>query len=156
MPNTYTQIHLQIVFIVKFRQYLIQNSWKPRLYQYISTIIQNNGHKLIVINGMPDHIHILIGMRPNQSLSDLMHDIKRNTSLWINKNKLIKGRFAWQEGYAAFSYSKTELPNVINYINNQEEHHKIKTFKEEYLELLNSFEVVFEEKYLFEMENVIV
>jgi putative transposase len=156
MANTYTQIHLQIVFIVKFRQYLIHDSWKVRLYKYITTIIQNNGHKLIAINGMPDHIHILIGMRPDQSLSSLMQDIKRNSSLWINQNKLVRGKFAWQEGYAAFSYSKSELQNIIAYINNQEEHHREKTFKEEYVGLLNSFEVVFEEKHLFEMEDAII
>jgi REP element-mobilizing transposase RayT len=156
MANTYTQIHLQLVFVAKFREQLINPSWKNRLYKFITGIVQHNGHKLIIINGVPDHIHMLIGMRPSQSLSELMQDIKRDSSAWINKNKLVKGRFAWQEGYAAFSYSKSELQNVINYINSQEEHHKHRTFKEEYIELLNSFEVVFEEKYLFETEDTLV
>lgn len=156
MANTYTQIHLHIVFVVKFRGYLIDPSWKHRLYKFITGIVQQNGHKLIIINGMPDHVHMLIGMRPSQSLSELMQDVKRDSTAWINKNKLVKGRFAWQEGYAAFSYSKSELSNVIRYINNQEDHHARKTFKEEYIGLLNSFEVVFDEKYLFETQDTLI
>ncbi len=108
MANTYTQIHLQIVFVVKYRDRVIHSSWKQRLYKYITGIVQNNGHKLITINGMPDHIHMLIGMRPTQSLSELMQDVKRCSSKWINESKLIQGKFAWQEGYGAFSYSKSE------------------------------------------------
>lgn len=153
MANTYTQIHLQIVFVVKYRDRVIHSSWKQRLYKYITGIVQNNGHKLITINGMPDHIHMLIGMRPTQSLSELMQDVKRCSAKWINESKLIQGKFAWQEGYGAFSYSKSGLPIVIDYIENQEEHHKTTSFKEEYVKLLNSFEVVFEEKYLFETEK---
>ena len=149
MPNTYTQIHIHFVFAVKFRQCLIQNNWKEELYKYISGIIQNNNHKLIIINGMPDHIHILIGMRPTQSISDLMKDVKQFSSKWINEKKFINSRFEWQEGYGAFSYSKSQLENVINYIENQEEHHKKKTFLEEYKETLNKFEVAYELKYCF-------
>ena len=150
MPNTYIQIHIHFVFAVKFRQYLIQNNWKEELYKYISGIIQNNNHKLIIINGMPDHIHILIGMRPTQSISDLMKDVKQFSSKWINEKKFINGRFEWQEGYGAFSYSKSQLKNVINYIENQEEHHRKKTFLEEYKETLDKFEVAYELKYCFQ------
>lgn len=156
MANTYTQIHLQIVFIVKYRGRVVHNSGKHKLYKYITGIVQNNGHKLIAINGMPDHIHMLIGMRPTQSLSELMQDVKRCSSKWINESKLVQEKFAWQEGYGAFSYSKSDLQDVIDYIENQEEHHKTRSFKEEYIHLLNSFEVVFEEKYLFETEEELV
>ena len=149
MPNTYTQILIHFVFAVKFRQCLIQNNWKEELYKYILGIIQNNNHKLIIINGMPDHIHILIGMRPTQSISDLMKDVKQFSSKWINEKKFINSRFEWQEGYGAFSYSKSQLENVINYIENQEVHHKKKTFLEEYKETLDKFEVVYELKYCF-------
>ena len=150
MPNTYIQIHIHFVFAVKFRQYLIQNNWKEELYKYISGIIQNNNHKLIIINGMPDHIHILIGMRPTQSISNLMKDVKQFSSKWINEKKFINSRFEWQEGYGAFSYSKSQLENVINYIENQEEHHRKKTFLEEYKETLDKFEVAYELKYCFQ------
>jgi putative transposase len=149
MSNTYTQIHIHFVFAVKFRQGLIDNEWKEQLNKYITEIIQSNKHKLLAINGMPDHIHILIGMRPTQSISDLMKEVKQSSSLWINKNKFIKQHFEWQEGYGAFSYSKSQIDNVIKYINNQEEHHKKQSFKEEYLEILNKFEIEFDEKYIF-------
>ena len=112
MANTYTQIHIHFVFAVKFRNGIIQSKeWKDSLYKYITGIIQkNNGHKLLSINGMPDHIHILIGIRPSQSVSDLMKDVKQGSSLWINENKLAKCHFEWQEGYGAFSYSKSQIP----------------------------------------------
>ena len=111
MPNTYTQVYLQFVFAVKYRAAVIQPSWKNNLYQYITGIVQNNGHKMLVINGMPDHLHIFIGMMPNQSVSDLMKDIKRSSSIWINENKFVKGKFEWQEGYGAFSYAKSQINN---------------------------------------------
>ena len=104
MPNTYTQIHIQFVFAVKYRQGLIKKEWKDDLYKYITGIIQNQGHKLLAINGVEDHIHILIGLRPKQSISDLMQDVKGGSSKWINDNKFTLGRFEWQEGYGAFSY----------------------------------------------------
>lgn len=107
MPNTYTQIHIHVIFAIQNRLSLISKSWEKRLYQYITGIIQNHGHKLLSINGMPDHIHILFGMRPSQSLSDLMRDVKGDSSLWINENKFVAGKFSWQEGYGAFSYSKS-------------------------------------------------
>lgn len=149
MANTYTQIHIQTVFSVQNRGSLIKVEWKNELYKYISGIIQNHNHKLLQINGMPDHIHILFGMRPTQSLSDLMKQVKQDSSKWINNKGFVNGKFSWQAGYGAFSYSKNQLPNVINYIKNQEEHHKTKTFLNEYLELLNEFEIDYDELYIF-------
>lgn len=149
MSNTYTQIHIHFVFAVKYRLGLINVEWKEELYKYITEITQSNKHKLLAINGMPDHIHILIGMRPTQSISDLMKEVKQSSSLWINENKLTNTKFAWQEGYGAFSYSKSQIDNVIKYINNQEEHHKKKTFIEEYLEMLTKFEIEYDENYIF-------
>ncbi|MDX1943757.1 MAG: IS200/IS605 family transposase [Saprospiraceae bacterium] len=149
MANTYTQIHLHLVFVVKYRLGLIQKSWKDDLYKYITGIIQNNGHKLLIINGMPDHIHILIGFRPTQSLADLMRDIKQMSSLWINEKKLTLSKFAWQEGYGAFSYGHSQLKTIIQYIEKQEEHHRKRTFLEEYKEFLSLFEIEYEEKYIF-------
>lgn len=153
MPNTYTQIHLQIVFAVENRISLINQSWKDELYKYITGIIQNHQHKLLAINGIPDHIHILIGMRPTQALSYLMQQIKRDSSSWINDNKLTKGKFQWQEGYGAFSYSRSHLPNVIEYIENQELHHRKKSFIQEYKEILQKFEISYDERYIFKEIN---
>lgn len=149
MPNTYTQINIHAVFAVQNRLSLISKSWEERLYKYITGIIQNHGHKLLAINGMPDHIHVLFGMRPNQSLSDLMRDVKGDSSLWINENKLVDRKFSWQEGYGAFSYSKSQISAVATYIENQELHHKKKTFIEEYIKILQDFEIEFDEKYIF-------
>ncbi len=154
MANTYTQIHLQLIFAVQNRRSLIQGSWEDRLYEYITGIVQQNTHKMIIINGMPDHLHIVIGMRPIQSLSDLMQDIKGSSSKWINDNKLSTGKFNWQEGFGAFSYSKSQLPKLIEYVKNQKAHHKKKTFIDEYKEFLKAFEVDFDEKYIFkELED---
>jgi Transposase and inactivated derivatives len=149
MANTYTQVHIQFVFAVKYRYGVIDLSWQEELYKYITGIVQNNNHKLIVINGMPDHIHILIGLRPNQSISELMQVIKTNSSKWINEKGFVKGRFEWQEGYGAFSYGKSQVNDVIEYINNQQMHHSKKTFKEEYIEFLKKFEIDYDEKYIF-------
>ncbi|MFM2224122.1 MAG: hypothetical protein RJA07_324 [Bacteroidota bacterium] len=150
MANTYTQVHLHFVFVVKHRDALIQKSWKDELYKYISGIVQHHEHKMICINGMPDHVHLFIGMRPTQSISDLMQDIKGSSSKWINDKKLVRGKFEWQSGYGAFSYSKSQVKDVINYIENQEEHHKKISFKEEYISFLKKFEIDFDEKYLFD------
>ncbi len=149
MPNTYTQVHIQFVFAVKYRDGVIQSSWKDELYKYITGVVQGNKHKLISINGMADHIHILIGLRPTQSISNLMQDIKGSSSKWINEKKFIKGKFEWQEGYGAFSYGKSQIKHVIEYIENQELHHRRKTFKEEYLDFLQKFDVDYDEKYIF-------
>ena len=149
MANTYTQIHIHFVFAVKFRDGIISPQWKETLYKYITGTIHNNNHKLLAINGTSDHIHILIGLRPSQSISDLMKDVKQSSSKWINENKLVKGHFEWQEGYGAFSHSKSQINKVINYIENQELHHKKLTFKEEYLDFLKKFEVDYDEKFVF-------
>jgi REP element-mobilizing transposase RayT len=148
MANTYTQIHLQTVFAVQNRQSLIKKEWRNELYKYITGIIQNHNHKVLQINGTADHIHILFGMRPTQSLSDLMKQVKQDSSKWINSKGFVNGKFSWQAGYGAFSYSKNQIPNVINYIKNQEEHHKIKTFSEEYLELLQEFKIDYNDLYI--------
>jgi REP element-mobilizing transposase RayT len=149
MPNTYTQIHIQVVFTVQNRASIIRKQWQEELYCYITGIIQNYGHKLLAINGMPDHIHILFGMRPTQSLSDLMRAVKGDSSKWINDKRVMMGRFSWQEGYGAFSYSKSHVPNVIEYIKNQQQHHRTKSFIEEYHDFLRKFGVDFEEQYSF-------
>ena len=149
MIKTYTQIHIQAVFAVKNRQSLIQNKWKNELYLYISRIIHNQGHRLLIINGMPDHLHIFFGMRPVQSLSDLLQDIKGDSSKWINKKGFPDKRFSWQESFGAFSYSKSHIPSVIQYINNQEQHHIKRTFIEEYIEHLEKFGIEYDPKYIF-------
>jgi len=149
MANTYTQIHIQSVFAVKKRTGLIQNEWKDELYKYITGIIQNYDHKVLAINGMPDHLHVFFGMRPTQSLSDLMQDIKGGSSKWINERKFTRERFEWQEGFGAFSYSKSQASQVIEYIHNQELHHQKFSFMEEYKRLLTEFEVDFDERYVF-------
>jgi putative transposase len=149
MANTFTQIHIQAIFAVQNRKSLISKSWEKRLYQYITGVIQNHGHKLLAINCMPDHVHMLFGMRPTQSLSDLMRDIKGDSSLWINENKLVTGKFSWQEGFGAFSYSKSQIPAVARYIENQDLHHKKKSFIEEYKKILQDLEIEFDEKYIF-------
>jgi REP element-mobilizing transposase RayT len=149
MANTYTQIHLQFVFAVKYRNGLIHASFKEELYKYISGIIKENNHKLLAINGMPDHLHIFIGMRPSQSISDLLQDIKGSSSKWINEKKFLKVKFEWQEGYGAFSYSKSHVNNVIRYIQNQENHHKKESFRDEYLNFLKVFEIEYDERYIF-------
>ena len=149
MANTYTQIHIQFVYAVKFRESIIGKDWKDELYKYTTGIIQENNHKLIAINGMSDHIHILIGMRPTQSISDLIQDVKGCSSKWINKKGILKGKFEWQEGYGAFSYGKSQVNDVVNYIINQESHHKKITFLEEYQDFLEKFEVEYDEKFIF-------
>lgn len=149
MANTYTQIHIHAIFAVKSRIGLIQKEWKDELCKYITDIIQTHNHKLLANDGMPDHLHIFFGMRPTQSLSDLMQDIKGSSSKWINDKKFIKGHFEWQESYGAFSYSKSQASNVITYIQNQEVHHRKYTFIEEYKEFLRKFEIDYDERYIF-------
>jgi len=149
MANTYTQIHIQCVVAVKFRLALISPSWKERLHQYITAIVQTRQHKMIAINSMPDHLHFLFGCRPTDSISDIMQVVKGESSEWLNKNKISKHKFYWQEGYGAFSYSKSDIPKVANYIHNQEQHHHKKTFLEEYEELLKEFEIEYDDRYIF-------
>ncbi|NJN24785.1 MAG: IS200/IS605 family transposase [Cyclobacteriaceae bacterium] len=150
MPNTYTQLLIQFVFAVKNRDALINEPIRPDVEKYISGIIKNNNHVLLAQYCMPNHCHILVGFNPIQSISDLAKDIKSNSSKWINENKFTPFKFNWQEGFGAFSYSKSQLDVVANYILNQKEHHKKKTFKEEYLDFLQKFNVDYNEKYLFE------
>lgn len=150
MPNTYSQIYIQFVFAVKGRQSLIQNSFKDELEKYICGIVNGKNQKPLAVYCMPDHIHLLVGLSPNMSVSDLVRDVKNNSSKFINQKDFTKIKFKWQEGYGAFSYSKSQLDRVINYILNQKEHHRKKTFKEEYIDFLQKFEVEYDEKYLFD------
>lgn len=150
MAGTFSQIYIQIVFAVKNRDILITPLWEEELYKYITGIVTHKEQKMLAINGMPDHIHFLIGMRPTCCLSDLVREIKKSSNDFIKENKFTRLKFEWQSGYGAFSYSHSNLNNVINYIINQKEHHKNKTFKEEYLEFLQKFEIEHDEKYLFD------
>jgi putative transposase len=150
MANTYTQMYIQIVFAVKRRQNLIQKKWKDELNKYICGIVNGKGQKVYAIGGVEDHIHILVSIKPNIAISDLVRDIKANSSKWINENEFVRGKFQWQEGFGAFSYAQSQLDNVIAYINNQEQHHQKKTFKDEYLTLLQKFDIEYDEKYLFD------
>jgi putative transposase len=150
MPNTYSQLYVQIVFAVKYRQNLISKNNREELHKYITGIVQNREQKMLAIFCMPDHIHIFVNIKPAISISDLVRDIKTNSTKFINDSNWVKGKFNWQEGFGAFSYSKSHIGNVVNYILNQEEHHKAKTFKEEYLEFLEKFEIEYNENYLFE------
>jgi putative transposase len=149
MANTYTQIHIQAAFSVQNRDSIILVNWQDELYKYITGIVQNYKHKLLAINGMPDHIHILFGLRPTQSVSDLIQDIKGSSSKWINEKRFVRGKFSWQEGYAAFSYAKTDLPNLMSYIKHQKDHHKKRTFIEEYLDLLKEFDIEYDDRFVF-------
>jgi REP element-mobilizing transposase RayT len=150
MPNTYTQIYIHVVFAVKNRDALISSSWKERLHKYMTGIIQNQGHKLIAINTMPDHVHIFIGMEPDAALSDLVRDIKRDSTNFVNNEIRLKGKFSWQEGFGAFSYSHSQIDSVAKYILGQEEHHRLKTFKEEYETMLKEYAVEYNDRYVFE------
>ncbi len=150
MPNTYTQLYIQIVFTVKGKQNLIPKSKQEELFKYISGIISNKGHKSIIVNGMSDHIHLFVGLKPSISISELARDVKNNSSKFINKSGWLKNNFSWQEGFGAFSYSNSQIDKVYNYILNQEKHHQEKTFKKEYTELLDEFDVDYLEKYLFD------
>jgi putative transposase len=149
MANTYTQIYIQVVFAVSGRLSLIRNEHKEVIHKYITGIIRNDGHKLIAINGMSDHLHILLGLKPDMALSDLVRDIKANSSKFINGRRLTQGKFSWQEGYGAFSYGHSQLDTIIRYIQDQEQHHSRRSFKDEYLTLLKKFRVEFENKYVF-------
>ncbi len=150
MPNTYSQIYIQIVFAVQGRQNLISKSHREELQKYINGIVQNRDQKLLSIFCMPDHTHLLIGMKPSLSISDLIRDIKAGSSKFINDNNWINGIFNWQTGFGAFSYSKGQIDSVIKYILNQEEHHKKSTFREEYTEFLKKYEIEYNDNYLFE------
>ncbi len=149
MGNTYSQIHIQCVAAVKYRRSLIALEWKEELHKYITGIVQNNGHKMIEINTMPDHLHFLFGCRPDQSISDLMRFVKGDSSEWINKEKFCPSTFRWQGGFGAFSYSKSQIPIVANYIHNQEKHHRKKTFLDEYTKMLEKTGITYDPRYIF-------
>jgi putative transposase len=150
MANTYTRIYIHIVFAVKYRHALIESAWKERLHKYITGIVQNRGHKLIAINTMPNHGHIFIGMKPDAALSDLIRDIKRDSTNFVNNEIRLNGKFSWQEGFGAFSYSHSQIDSVVKYIFNQEEHHCVKTFREEYESMLKDYEIEHDSRYIFE------
>jgi REP element-mobilizing transposase RayT len=149
-PGTFTQLYIHLVFAVKHRQSLLHDTICPRIFEYMSGILTNMRHKSIIINGMPDHVHILFGLHPSVSISDTVLDVKRGSSLWINQERFFRGQFVWQEGYGAFSYSRSQLDDVYQYIKNQQEHHKRRTFQEEYIDFLEKFAVEYDARFLFE------
>lgn len=148
--GTFSQLYVQLVFAVRGRQNLILPAWEDELYKYITGIIQLKGQKLLAINGMPDHVHILISMKPTCCLSDLVREVKKSSNSFIKSKGFVNGKFEWQSGFGAFSYSQTAVKNVISYIDNQKNHHKKRKFKDEYLLFLKKFEVEYKEEYLFE------
>jgi len=150
LANTYTQLYIQLVFSPKGRISFIQPAWEDQLFKYVTAVVQNDKHKMLAINGMPDHIHIFLGLNPAISISDLVKDIKRASNNWIKDRKFIKGKFEWQEGYGAFSYSKSQIDQVCKYIENQKSHHAKTSFKSEYIALLKLFYISFKDEYLFE------
>ncbi|TAL73517.1 MAG: IS200/IS605 family transposase [Bacteroidetes bacterium] len=150
MANTYTQCYFHLVFAVKNRDALIKKEWKDEIEKYITGIVQNHQHKMLAIASMPDHAHILIGYNVNQLIPDMVEEIKTSTNKWIKENKLSGFKFEWQKGYGAFTHSRSQIDNVVKYILSQEEHHRKKPFKEEYLEMLEKNNVEFKQEYLFE------
>ncbi len=150
MANAYTQIYIQVVFAVAGRQKLIKKEYKEELQKYITGIIRNKNQKVLAINCMPDHLHIFMGLKPTVVVSDLVRDIKNNSTNFINKNRWIRGRFNWQKGFGAFSYGHSQVDTIIKYIQNQENHHARKAFREEYLALLKKFNIEYNEKYVFD------
>ena len=153
MANTYSQIYLHVVFAVEGRQNLIALEHNDELQKYITGIVTAQKHKLIVINNMPDHLHLLVGLRPDAALSDLVREVKAGSSKFINEKRWVLGRFSWQEGFGAFSYARSQLGAVIRYIQNQQKHHAKKSFRDEYLELLEKFGVEYDRKYIFKTDE---
>jgi len=149
MANTFSQIYIQTVFAVENRQSLITPAFKEDLYRYITGIVRNQGQKLIAINGVADHVHLLIGLKPAMALADLVREIKSDSTNYINEKRFVHGHFNWQEGYGAFSYGHSQLDRIIRYIQNQEAHHQKRSFKSEYMTLLRKFDIAFEKKYVF-------
>ncbi|GGD85023.1 IS200/IS605 family transposase [Planktosalinus lacus] len=150
MADTYTQLYVQIVFAVQGRVSLIRSAFEDELYKYITGIIQNRKHKMLAINGMPDHIHIFLGLHPSDSISDLVREIKKASNAFMNERRFSNYPFQWQSGYGAFTYKRSDIDTVVNYVLNQKEHHRKKSFKEEYIEFLKEFEIEYKEQYLFE------
>jgi putative transposase len=150
MPNTYSQLYIQAVFAVKYRNAVIDKSWRQNLMAVLGNLINETGCKTIIVNGVEDHVHCFFILQPKLSISDVMQSVKAKSSKWVNESKLILNRFEWQRGFGAFSYSKSHVDNVYNYIANQEAHHHKETFKEEYTKLLKAFGVEYDEDYYFE------
>ncbi len=150
MAGTFSQIYIQAVFAVKGRSNLLNKAWRHEVFKYMTGIIDNKHQKSIIVNGVADHVHIFVGLKPSMAVSDLIRDVKNNTTNFINDKKWLPGKFSWKEGYGAFSYSHSQVKDVYQYILNQEEHHKKQTFRDEYLSFLNEFEIPFEERFLFD------
>jgi putative transposase len=150
MAGTYSQIYIQIVFAVRGRQNLLAKEWRDEVFKYMSGIITNKEQKPIIVNGVNDHVHVFIGLKPSMALSDLVRDVKNNSTNFINDHAWTNEKFSWQEGYGAFSYSHSQIKNVYNYIANQEQHHSKQTFQEEYMDFLKKFEIEHDIKYIFE------
>ena len=150
MAGTYSKIYVQIVFAVKGRQNLLAKEWREEVFRYIAGIINNKGQKALIVNGVGDHVHVLIGLRPAMAVADLAREIKNNSSNFINQKKLVRGRFSWQEGYGVFSYSESQVDKVFKYIENQEEHHSKTSFRKEYKDFLRDFNIDHDDKYLFD------
>ena len=150
MAGTFTQIYIQAVFAIKGRANLLQKPWRDEAFKYMAGIIKNKGQKPIIVNGVSDHVHLFIGLKPSMALSDLIRDVKNNTSNLINDKKWVMGKFSWQAGYGAFSYAHSQIEAVYNYILNQEKHHQKRTFREEYIEFLEKFNISYQERFLFE------
>ena len=149
MANTYTQIYIHVVFAVQHRDRVLPRSKKDDLHRYITGIVENRGCKMIVINSVPDHVHVLIGYNPKYALSDIVRDIKAASSKMINENGWMQGKFEWQDGYGAFSYSRSQLDTIIRYIQDQERHHSVKSFVEEYVGILEAFGIDYDPRYIF-------
>jgi putative transposase len=149
-PGTFTQIYIQLVFSPKHRDRLLIEQFRPRIFEYMSGITTNLGHKSIIINGVSDHVHLFLGLDPKQAISETVKELKRSSSIFINEQRFFHSKFEWQEGYGGFSYGKSQVDSVYNYIKNQEKHHQKGTFREEYLEFLNKYEIEFEDQYLFQ------
>ena len=150
MANTFAQIYIQAIFAVQNRDCIFSSNWEDELQKYITGIIQNEGHKMLAINGTHNHVHLFFGMKPNQSVSKIIQVVKSNSSKWIVEKRFIKSKFSWQEGFGAFSYGHSQLTDVIAYVKNQKEHHKKQSFRDEYLLFLKKFHIEYDEKYLFD------
>jgi len=150
MAGTFSQIYIQSVFAVQGRENYLQKSWRDEVFKYMAGIVKNKGQKPIIINGVADHVHLFIGLKPSMAISDLIRDVKNNTTNFINEQKWISGKFFWQEGYGVFSYAHNQIETVYDYIHKQEEHHRKKTFREEYIDFLKKFQVPYDERFLFE------
>jgi putative transposase len=150
MANTYHQVYIQAVFAVKYREAIIAKDWRPQLLGVIGTLINEASCKTIIVNGVEDHVHCFLGLKPIVSISELMKTVKGTSSKYINDHHLTRHRFEWQEGYGAFSYSRSHIDRVYKYIQNQEQHHRKQTFKDEYRHFLDVFKVSYDERYIFE------